>query len=183
MCNIKKVKWLFYILLILSVCTIHPSARAASETGGTENSKPPLQIQNRTDLKIVIHINNTESIPKGISKQILATKNLFDQYQSLGMKSGKDFEMHMVFRADGSQLLLNDTAYAAKVSPTPAGGNPNSAILQSLHNGGVKMYECHVAMKLKGYSPDDLYPFSRMVASGIGAIIDFEKSGYLAITP
>ena len=45
------------------------------------------------------------------------------------------------------------------------------------------MYECQVAMTLKGYKPEDILPFSRVVVSGIGTVIDFEKSGYLSITP
>jgi len=38
-------------------------------------------------------------------------------------------------------------------------------------------------MKLKGYKPEDIFPFSRVVVSGIGAVVDFEKSGYMEITP
>jgi intracellular sulfur oxidation DsrE/DsrF family protein len=62
-------------------------------------------------------------------------------------------------------------------------GNPNKAMIEAMHKGGVKMYECHVAMKLKGYKPEDIFPFSRVVVSGIGAVVDFEKSGYMEITP
>lgn len=160
-----------------------PLAWAATGSGMAENTKPPLEIANRTGLKVVIQINNTDSIPKGISKQVLAAKNLFDQYQALGMKSGRDYELRMVFRADGAQLLLSDAAYAAKVRQPHPAGNPNSAILLALHNGGVKMFECHFAMQMKGYTPEDLQPFSRMVTTGIGALVDFEKSGYLLITP
>lgn len=56
-------------------------------------------------------------------------------------------------------------------------------MIEAMHKGGVKMYECYVAMKLKGYKPEDILPFSRIVVSGIGAIVDFEKSGYMEITP
>jgi intracellular sulfur oxidation DsrE/DsrF family protein len=45
------------------------------------------------------------------------------------------------------------------------------------------MYQCNVAMKLKGYEPAEILPFSRLVVSGIGALVDLEKSGYLLITP
>ena len=45
------------------------------------------------------------------------------------------------------------------------------------------MYQCNVAMKLKGYEPQELFPFSRLVESGIGALVDLEKSGYLSVTP
>ena len=38
-------------------------------------------------------------------------------------------------------------------------------------------------MRLKGYTPQDILPYSRIVASGIGAMVDFQKSGYIAITP
>ena len=56
-------------------------------------------------------------------------------------------------------------------------------MIEAMHKGGVKMYECHLAMRLKGYKPEDIFPFSRVVVSGIGAVVDFEKSGYMEITP
>lgn len=148
-----------------------------------ENTKPPLQIVNQTGLKVVVQVNYSDTIPNGISKQVLATKNLYDQYAALGMKPGKDYEIVMVFRADGAQFLLTDEAYDQKIKQPHPKGNPNLAILESLKKEGVKMYECGVAMRLKGYSPQDILPFSRIVASGIGALVDFEKSGYISITP
>jgi intracellular sulfur oxidation DsrE/DsrF family protein len=149
----------------------------------TESSKPPLQIEHRTGLRVLVQVNYADVIPNGISKQVFATKQLLDQYTALGMRPGKDFEIVMVFRAEGAQFLLNDDAYDLKVKQPHPKGNPNRAILDGLHNGGVKIYECGVAMRLKGYSPSEIIPYSRIVTSGIGAIVDFEKSGYLSITP
>ena len=56
-------------------------------------------------------------------------------------------------------------------------------MIEDVHKGSVKMYECHVDMQLKGYKPEDIFPFSRVVVSGIGAVVDFEKSGYMEIIP
>ncbi len=146
-------------------------------------TKPPLQIVNRTGLKVVVQVNNPDTVPSGVGKQVLAAKNLYDQYTALGMKPGKDYEIVMVFRADGAQFLLTDEAYDQKVKQPHPKGNPNRAILDALNKGGVTMDECGVAMKLKGYTTEDILPYSRVVASGIGAMVDLEKSGYLSITP
>ena len=146
--------------------------------------QPPLQIVNQTGIKVVVQVNHVDVIPKnGVSKQIFGAKNLVDQYVALGMKPGKDFDIVMVFRADGAQFLLNDKAYDDKVKEPHPPGNPNKMLLMAMNKAGVKMYECSVAMKLKGYVPGDLLPFARPVVSGIGAVVDFEKSGYLLITP
>ena len=157
----------------------------AAESGETvaENKKPPLQISNQTGIKVVAQINYSDTVPNGISKQVMAVKNLYDQYTALGMKPGKDYEIVMVYRGDGAQFLLTDAAYDLKVKQPHPKGNPNKAMIEAMQKGGVKMFECHVAMKLKGYEPDDIMPFSRIVMSGIGAVVDFEKSGYLSITP
>ena len=157
------------------------SAETGNET--PENTKPPLQIVNQTGIRVVAQINYSDTIPNGISKQVMAVKNLYDQYTALGMKPGKDYEIVMVFRADGAQFLLTDEAYDLKVKQPRPKGNSNKAMIEAMHKGGVKMYECHVAMKLKGYNPEDILPFSRIVVTGIGAVVDFEKSGYLQITP
>ncbi len=156
-----------------------------SATGGVEaeNTKPPLQIVNHAGVRVVAQVNYSDTMPNGISKQVMAVKNLYDQYTALGMKSGKNYEIIMVFRADGAQYLLTDEAYDLKVKQPHPKGNPSRVLIEAMHRGGVKMYECHVAMEFKGYKPEDIVPFSRIVVSGIGAVVDFEKSGYLEITP
>ncbi len=170
-------------LLILSLQGVSSTAFAETSDSMANNTKPPLQIVNQTGLKVVVQVNYADTIPNGISKQVMAAKNLYDQYTALGMKPGKDYEIVMVFRADGAQFLLTDEAYDQKVKQPHPKGNPNLAILDALNKGGVKMEECGVAMRLKGYSPHDILPYSRIVASGIGAMVDLEKSGYLSITP
>lgn len=169
--------WSFF-LLVLS-----PAVCAQAIGTVAESTKPPLQITHQTALKVVVQVNYSDTLPNGISKQVLAVKNLHDQYSRLGMKAGKDYDIVVVFRADGVQFLLNDEAYDAKVKQPHAKGNPNRALLEALHAGGVTMYQCNVAMKLKGYEPEELLPFSRLVESGIGALVDLEKSGYLPVTP
>jgi intracellular sulfur oxidation DsrE/DsrF family protein len=157
---------------------------ALAEQGPTESMKPPLQIVNQTGIKVVVQINRADIIPKnGISKQVMGVKNLYDQYTALGMKPGKDFEIVMVFRADGAQFLLTDEAYDLKVAEPHPKGNASIAMIKAMQKGGVTMEECGMAMKMKGYEVKDILPSSRIVVSGIGAIIDLEKSGYLMITP
>lgn len=167
----------------LSLQMISPASWAQSGAGEAENTKPPLQITHQTAIKVVVQVNYSDTIPNGISKQVLAVKNLYDQYTRLGMKAGKDYDVVMVFRADGAQFLLNDEAYDAKVKQPHPKGNPNRTLLEALHAGGVTMYQCNVAMKMKGYEPEEILPFSRLVVSGMGALVDLEKSGYLPITP
>lgn len=170
-------------LLVLSLPGMSSSAYAETNGSMTNNTKPPLQIVNQTGLKVVVQVNSSDTVPNGVAKQVLAAKNLYDQYTALGMKPGKDYEIVMVFRADGSQFLLTDETYDQKVKQPHPKGNPNRAILDVLSKAGVTMDECSVAMKLKGYSAQDILPYSQIVASGIGAIVDLEKSGYLPITP
>ena len=170
-------------LLVLSSLGISTAAFAESGDNIAENTKPPLQIVHQNDLKVVVQVNYSDTVPNGISKQVMAAKNLYDQYTALGMKAGKDYEIVMVFRGDGAQFLLTDEAYDQKVRQPHPKGNPNLAMLDAMNQGGVKMYECGVAMRLKGYTPQDITSYSRIVVSGIGAMVDFEKSGYLSITP
>jgi intracellular sulfur oxidation DsrE/DsrF family protein len=170
-------------LVLVSLLGTSSMAFAQSTAGMSENIQPALQIVHQSGLKVVIQVNYSDTIPNGIGKQVLASKNLYDQYTALGMKPGKDYEIVMVFRGDGAQFLLTDEAYDQKVKQAHPKGNPNRALLDELIKGGVKMYECGVAMRMKGYSPQDILPYGRIVVSGIGAMVDFEKSGYLSITP
>lgn len=183
-----KIKMGFVTTVIMAIgsfflLVISPAVCAQTVDALAENTKPPLQITQRTALKVVVQVNYSDTAPNGISKQVQAVKNLFDQYSRLDMRTGQDFNIVMVFRGDGAQFLLSDDAYDAKVRQPHPKGNPNRALLEALHAGGVTMYQCNVAMKLKGYTADELLPFSRLVESGIGALVDLQKSGYLAITP
>jgi len=99
------------------------------------------------------------------------------------MKPGQDYELVIVFRGDGAQFLLTDEGYDQKVAQPHSKGNPSQPILDELSKASIKMYECSVAMRLKGYSPQDTLPNSRIVVSGIGALVEFAKSGYVEITP
>jgi len=175
--NIARTAFVGLLLVLLQ--GLAATAFAAAD----ENTKPPLQIVHQSGLKVLIQVNYDSTVPNGVGKQVLAAKNLYDQYSALGMQAGKDYEIAMVFRADAAQFLLDDDAYDAKVKQAHPKGNPNKAILDALAKGGVTMYECAVAMRLKGYKPEELLPYSRIVVSGIGAIVDFEKSGYLSVTP
>jgi len=179
----RKTRFAAVVFVGLSMFLGLGAPQAVLAAGVAENTLPPEQIVHRTGLKIVIQVNSNGMTPRGISKQVLGTKMLLDQYASLNMKSGKDYNVVMVFRGEGAQFMLNDTAYDQKVKQPHSNGNPNSAILRMLHKRGVKMYECHVAMKMKGYQAKDLLPFSRMVTTGIGAVTDFQKSGYMLVTP
>jgi intracellular sulfur oxidation DsrE/DsrF family protein len=166
------------------VATLLLQGTAWGVSASDESTQSPLQILNKTGIKVVIQVNDAGVIPmNGISKQLMAAKNLHDQYESLGMKNGKDYEIAMVFRAAGSQFLLKDDAYDEKAKGQHPKGNPNRAIIEALQKDGVKMYECGVAMQMLGYETSDLLPVARIVTSGIAAIIDFEKSGFQEITP
>ncbi|OIQ76793.1 DsrE/DsrF-like family protein [mine drainage metagenome] len=182
----KKINTASITIAGLFVLSLHGmSSSAFAETGATatENTRPPMQIVNQTGLKVVVQVNAADTAPNGVSKQVMATRILYDQYTALGMKPGRDFEIVMVFRADGAQFLLTDEAYEQKVKQPHPKGNPNRLMLDELTKGGVKVYECGTAMRLKGYSAQDILPYSQIVVTGIGSMVDFQKSGFVAITP
>jgi len=77
-------------LLILSLQGISTTAFAETSASMANNTKPPLQIVNQTGLKVAIQVNYADTVPNGVGKQVLAAKNLYDQYTALGMKPGKD---------------------------------------------------------------------------------------------
>jgi len=168
----------FYLFTVFVLLT---STKIYSQTN--ESEKAPLNIKNRTGLKIVAQVNTDAVMPNGISRQVLAVHNLYEQYTKLGMKEGKDFEILIVFRADGVQFLLNDEAYNQKVKSAHADGNPSKNMIEELAKNRVKIYGCNVAIEKKGYKIEDIFPFTRRVVTGIGAVVDFEKAGYMLITP
>ena len=98
--KISKVSIAIAGILVLSLNGMSPSAFAETTLSLAENTKPPLQIVNQSELKVAVQVNYADTIPNGISKQVLAAKNLYDQYTAIGLKPGKDYEIVMVFRGD-----------------------------------------------------------------------------------
>lgn len=71
---------------------------------------------------------------------------------------------------------------SAKVKQPHPMGNPGRAPIEALREDKVNIHQRNVAMKMLGHECRDNPPFSRIVAPGIGAIIELEKSGYMPIT-
>ena len=61
-------------LLVIISLGFSSAAIAESNESLAENTKPPLQIVNQTGLKVVVQVNYSDTVPNGISKQVLATK-------------------------------------------------------------------------------------------------------------
>lgn len=71
---------------------------------------------------------------------------------------------------------------SAKVKQPHPMGNPGRAPIKAPREYKVNIHQCNVIMKMLGHEPWDILPFSRIVAPGIGAIIDLEKSDYMPLT-
>jgi len=59
---------------------VSSSAFAETTISLSENTKPVLQIVNQRELGVAVQDNQPGTVPNGIGKQVMAAKNLYDQY-------------------------------------------------------------------------------------------------------
>ncbi len=70
-------------LLVFLLMFAQTAVRAEPGDVTKETTRLPLEIINQTGIKVVAQINYSDTMSKGISKQVMAVRNLYDRYTAL----------------------------------------------------------------------------------------------------
>ena len=81
----------------------------------------------------------------------------------------------VVFHGDATLCVLTPDAYSAKLKTD---GNPNSQLLQELHESGVELYVCGQSLISKGSAPKDVAMFIETAVSALTAVVNLQADGY-----
>lgn len=139
-------------------------------------------LQKRTDINNVIAWNSAQLNKSGVAQQARVTNNLIKNYETIyDMVLEEDFNLLVVAYGAGGRWLLSDESYNRTYSVNT--GNPTRALAEQLIAHGVTIYMCQNTMRSNGWITSDLIPGTKMVPSGVAALLDFQALGYHQITP
>lgn len=139
-------------------------------------------LQHRTDVKCVVNVSSATVNDKGASQQIVNVKNMVDSYSNFyGMRIDEDYVVVVVAHGAGGRWLLNDAAYNRTYAATT--GNPSRAAVEALVAKGIRFFICQNTMRGAGLKTADIIEGVRQTPAGVTAVVDFAKSGYIALTP
>lgn len=139
-------------------------------------------LQKRTEINNVIAWNSAQLNKSGVAQQARVTNNLINNYETMyDMALDEDYKLLVVAYGAGGRWLLSDEAYNRTYNVNT--GNPTRALAEYFIAHGVTLYMCQNTMRSNGWITSDLIPGTKMVPSGVAALLDFQALGYHQITP
>jgi len=95
-------------------------------------------------------------------------------YAGGGAKAAKA-DLRVVLHGDAIRAALTDDAYAAA---TGTRGNPNLALMRTLHESGVTFVVCGQSLRHAGQSPEDVAPIVEVAVSALTAVVNLQQDGF-----
>jgi len=134
-----------------------------------------ITVTKKENIRVVYDVSHN-TMDAGIGKALYYARGLLEAYKDMGI-SEKELHISVVVHGAAAYWLLNSDAYQLHVGDIFA-FNPNEHVVEGLLSHGVSVEICHVTMKSKGWSADDILPGVKIVHDGYTRIIDLQQQGY-----
>ncbi|MHB9117296.1 MAG: DsrE family protein [Burkholderiales bacterium] len=135
-------------------------------------------IEKRQDIRVVYDVKD-DTQEAGIGKALYYVRGLLESYHSLGVAPDQ-LHISVVMHGPTAYWLLNDASYR-EFKHDPFAVNPNDQVVEELLAHGVSVEICHLTMKGKGWTADDILPGVTMVHDAYTRLIDLQQRGYAYI--
>ena len=124
--------------------------------------------------KIVVDITQGEKNPtKDLNKGYESVARLYNLYALAGLKKG-NLDIAVVIHFEATPTILSDEAFQYEFQSA----NPNTQIINTLGEAGVKFYVCGQTAAYYGISPSDLLPGVDMALSALTAHAILSEQGF-----
>ena len=150
-------------------------AGAAGDDGFELRQPSILQVQQRKNIRVVYDIKD-DVWEAGIGKGLYYARGLLESYKAMGVPLS-ELHVSLVLHGAAAYWLLKDEAYQ-KARNDPFAVNPNTQVVEELVEHGVSVEICHLTMKAKGWTGEDLLPGVVMVHDAYTRLIDLQQQGY-----
>lgn len=95
-----------------------------------------------------------------------------------GGAKGANVDIQVVLHGDAVLACLTDDAYAAAKGTE---GNPNLALMRTLHESGVRFVVCGQSLLHAGQTLDDVAPFVDVAVSALTAVANLQQDGFALV--
>jgi intracellular sulfur oxidation DsrE/DsrF family protein len=172
------MKNLFILLLILANFNLaNAKTKHLIQGYGDFKPVPNLSFKTPKKLKAVFDVytsnDNTEELNRGI--------NTVARYINMHIDAGvelKNIKAAIVFHGAAGKDILNNKAYNKRYITD----NPNTELLNKLHDAGVQIIACGQTVEFRNYQRDEVLDFVDISLSAITALISLQTQGYQLIT-
>ncbi len=168
-------RWIMGAVLVL---TLAWSGVAMAQGEAEARRRPIHQVERRQDIRVAYDIKDNVWAA-GIGKGLYYVRGLLEAYKDQGV-SMDQLHISVVLHGKAAYWLLNDQAYQIHTLD-PFAVNPNDKVVEELLAHGVSVEICHVTMKGKGWTAEDILPGVTIVHDAYTRLIDLQNRGWAYI--
>jgi len=114
---------------------------------------------------------------KGKINPLLSTVARFLNMHGQTGLAADQMQVVVILHGVGVRNVLNPEVYQKEHGRA----NPNSDLLDALHDAGVELYVCGQSLRSKGFGPEDLAEPVKLSLSAMTALVHFQEEGYQLI--
>ncbi len=140
--------------------------------------QPIIGIEKHRNIRVVYDVKD-DTQEAGVGQALYYVRGLLESYRSQGV-APEQLHISVVMHGPTAYWLLNDESYR-EYKHDPFAINPNDQIVEELLAHGVSVEICHLTMKGKGWTADDLLPGVTLVHDAYTRLIDLQQRGYAYI--
>jgi len=129
-----------------------------------------------THYKVSMDVSATGDFSSDLNRRIESAARFLNLHARNGIDP-KNIEFAIVVHGSAGKDLLKDAAYEERFDEP----NPNTAMLNALHDAGVKIYLCGQTAAHRGFAAEDLNPAVSIALSAMTAHVRLQSEGYTLI--
>jgi len=169
---------LFMLFLPGSVFALDPHTGPVIESYGPVFEVPGASwnLDKDTHYRVSMDVSATADTPIALNRHIESAARFLNMHARNGIDPA-NIAFAIVVHGPAGKDLLKDAAYESRYM-TP---NPNTALLKSLHDAGVKVYLCGQSAAFRGFAADEINPSVTMAVSAMTAHVRLQSEGYTLI--
>jgi len=174
----EPIVLLFMLFLSGSAFALDPHTGPVIEANGPVFDVPggSWNLDKDTYYKVSMDVSATAETTTALNRHIESAARFLNMHARNGIDPG-NIAFAIVVHGPAGKDLLKDAAYESRYM-TP---NPNTALLKSLHDAGVKVYLCGQTAAFRGFSADEINPSVTIAVSAMTAHVRLQSEGYTLI--
>lgn len=163
------------IILLFSSYTVN--AKRLIEGYGDFKSVPNTSFKTPTKLKAVFDVYTSDDDDEKLNRGINTVARYLNMHYAAGVKP-KNMKAALVLHGAAGKDILTNAAYNERF----IADNPNTELLQKLHEAGVEIIICGQTIEFRGYKREEILDFVDVSLSAITALVSLQSQGYQLIT-
>ena len=174
-----KLLGLFFLLIMATgVFALEPKTGPVIKDYGPvyDVSGQSWNLDKERHYRVSMDVSATEESSSNHNRRIESAARFLNMHARNGTDP-KNIDFAIVVHGPAGKDLLKDSAYEDRFLEA----NPNTMLLNALHEAGVKIYLCGQTAAYRGFSANELNPAVSLAVSAMTAHVRLQSEGYTLI--